>query len=79
MHKWLNMKKLLAAVLLIALLLAPIAVYAQEEAPAETPATEQTSAPRGLGTLVLLIGLGALAVVGGRIWLRDRPDTETGS
>ncbi len=81
MQKGANVKKLLATVCLIAVLLTPLAVYAQEETAAETPAAEQTSAPPGLGTLMLLVGIGALAIVGGRIWLRDnyKPDTEAKS
>jgi hypothetical protein len=66
----LAIKKLLVLLLLSALLLAPLAAYAQEEV-GEAPAAEEAAPPPGLGTLVLLIGLGAVALVGGRIWLRD--------
>jgi hypothetical protein len=60
---------LFTLLVLITLLVTP--VYAQDETSAgDTPATAQ-AAPPGLGTLVLLVGIGALAIVGGRMWLRD--------
>jgi hypothetical protein len=71
MHKRPDVKKMLVVILLAAMLLAPMATYAQEDAATETPAAEQTSAPSGLGTLMLLVGVGALAIVGGAMLARD--------
>jgi hypothetical protein len=80
MQNWLAIKKLLIALALMGLLLAPLAVYAQEETPTEETATaEEAAPPPGLGTLVLLIGLGAVAAVGGRLWLRDNYQSDGGS
>ena len=80
MQNWLAIKKLLIALALVGLLLAPTVIDAQEETPAEeTPAAEEAAPPPGLGTLVLLIGLGAVAAVGGRLWLRDHYQGEESS
>jgi hypothetical protein len=78
MQKGLNVKKLLVLVIVIAVLIAPVVAYAQDAAPTdEAPVSQTAATPEGLGTFVLLVGLAALAIVGGRIWFRDRYSSET--
>lgn len=66
-----QLKKALILVLLCAMLLTVAsATFAQEAPNAETP-TSSTEAPAGLGTLVLLMGLGAVVLVGGVMVARE--------
>jgi hypothetical protein len=73
MRKRVILSKLMILVVLIATLLNPILAAAQEEvaqAPAEAE-TAQAAPTAGLTILILLVGLGAVALVGARMWLRD--------
>lgn len=72
MRKSLDVRKLLVLALLFVALFTPVTTYAQEEAAAGEPAVaEEAAPPPGLGTLMLLIGVGAVALVGGAMMARD--------
>jgi hypothetical protein len=79
MRKRLVIQKLIVFVVLIAMLLAPMLALAQEDtAPTtEEAATVPETSTTGLTILILLVGLGALALVAGRFWLRDVYEGET--
>ena len=64
------LKRLTMAVLLSGLLLLETATMMAQEA---TPAAEATAAsqPQGIGTLVFLLGIGAIIIVGGAIMARE--------
>jgi hypothetical protein len=62
---------LLTFIILCGVIITPLAAYAQEEGTtAETPAAEQAAS--GLPVLVLLLGVGAVVVVGGYMVLQTR-------
>lgn len=65
--------KKLAVVFAVCLLLVALPVFAQEAAPEAAPAAEAAeTAPAGVSTLVLLMGAGAVLLVGGVMVARDR-------
>ncbi len=75
MQTRLAFRMLLVLVVLTVILLTPLAAYAQEEGTQAVEETAQEAPTAGLTILILLVGLGAVALVAGRVWLRDNyPD-----
>lgn len=63
-----------AVVFALCLLLTALPAFAQEATPEAAPATAETTEapPAGLSTLILLLGAGAVLLVGGVMVARDR-------
>ena len=66
-------RHLLLAVLVGGLVLAPMALSAQDEAPL---AEQDMSAAPGISTLVFLLGAGAIIIVGGAMIARDNFESD---
>jgi hypothetical protein len=70
MQKFWNWKTLFLLLVIGGVLLAVTPALAQTEAAAESSTTNE--APSGLGTLMLVLGTGAVIIVGGAMWARER-------
>jgi hypothetical protein len=63
-------KRLILLLAVVAILLAVLPASAQDDAAAQSDAASE--GPSGLGTLMLLLGVGAVVIVGGWFWYRER-------
>jgi hypothetical protein len=78
MGKQMKLKRAAAALALCLMLLTASLAFAQETAPASGESAASDSAP-GITTLVVLLGVGAIIVVGGAMLARDNFREESDS